>query len=131
MMWAETLDAGSTTLAVGGWIGGAIMMVGTIASGYFAYRTARDKLAFDAEKLKLQTRVEVLEATAARSEADCQRRLDVLQARFEAEQARTRQLAAQIEHETERRRLHVQHLTSRVDGLDPAKSQGGEYTPPA
>ena len=130
-LYAEQLDAGAQTLALGGWVGGALGVVSTIVSTYLAYRTSRDRLQLDADKLRLQLRVELLEANAARGEAECARRLELVRQEvvtvrleLEVEKGKTQRLEGQLAYEIGRRRQHVADLNTRVDQLDPSKSQG-------
>lgn len=131
VMFAEQLDAASQTFAVGGWVGALLSVLATGLSAYLAYRAGRDRMTLDVEKVKLQDRVDVLEAATARGEADCQRRLEVVQAQvttlrleLEVERAKTLRLGERLAHESDRRRQTVRTLNDRVDQLDPSKSQG-------
>lgn len=61
MLFADQLDAGAQTLAVGGWIGGALSVIGTVVNAIISARTARDRMAFDSEKQRMGWRIGELE----------------------------------------------------------------------
>lgn len=123
-------DPSSQALAAGGWVGVLVAGVLTVLNAVIGARAAKAKLDLDVEKVKLQARVDVLEATTARGEADCQARLAVVQQQLitlrlelEVERGKTLRLEERLAHETSRRRQTAANLNNRMDLLDPSKSQ--------
>lgn len=63
------LDATDQTLAVGGWVGGALGVLSTIVTAYLSYRSNRDRMEFDSQMHDLKGRVRELEGDLAVSRA--------------------------------------------------------------
>jgi HAMP domain-containing protein len=63
------LDVADQTLAVGGWVGGALGVLSTLVTAYLSYRSNRDRLQFDTQMSELKGRVRELEGDLAVSKA--------------------------------------------------------------
>jgi cob(I)alamin adenosyltransferase len=83
------LDSADQTLAVGGWVGGALGVLSTIVTAYLSYRSNRDRMQFDSQMHDLKARVHELEGDLAvsrqteeriaKSEERCQKRIEELE----------------------------------------------------
>lgn len=58
---AEQMEATQQALAVGGWVGGVLSVIGTVVNAIISARVSRDRLTFDADMALLRQKVVVLE----------------------------------------------------------------------